>query len=604
MDTRVLIGDCRELLPTLAAESIHCCVTSPPYWGLRDYGTGSWEGGDANCDHLGQSLVSSKSTLRNDGRKHEGPYAEEKAVRVGMPFRGICGKCGAVRIDQQIGLEESLAAHIEVLVGVFREVKRVLRPEGTLWLNYGDAYATAANGRSAAATKAVGNDDRAFRDKPFSTVGGDCKPKDLLGMPWAIAFALRADGWYLRSAITIAKVNPMPESVTDRPTSATEMLFLLTKQASYYYDADAIRERSIDPEGKSRGGSLTRNGDDPFVSGLNHRSDPYKSSGFRNRRNWWPITSQPTRGVVVYGRHRITSPDCPIHGCQAAQVHVPEDDAQPNVSLIDHNRRSDTDLAQEPEASASSTREDQCASPSGEFSARPRSSETSRSGGLLEQDETCVDRLASRIECRESAAHLLSSDDHTHGSNTSADCAADEMAACPSDETLSDNEDSVTWGDPPLECTCKHTRRAKKSLDHFASFPDALVKPCLLAGTSEKGCCPGCGAPWERDVEKDEALAKTRRGTSSYASRGLEAGRRFGSATPGYTTSVTTTGWSPSCPCGYRDTIPCTVLDPFAGSGTVGRVAADLGRKAILIELSEAYAQIQGRKLAQKTLML
>lgn len=179
----ILQGDCLRLLRDMPDESVHCIVTSPPYWGLRDYGT-----------------------------------------------------------DGQIGLEASLREHIDLIVEVFEECRRVLRKDGTLWLNYGDAYASSVNGRSAADTKATGKDDRAFRDKPLNTTrGSGLKSKDLMGLPWRIAFALQDAGWYLRSDIIWRKPNPMPESTRDRPTRAHEYVFLFSKRERYFYDADAIR---------------------------------------------------------------------------------------------------------------------------------------------------------------------------------------------------------------------------------------------------------------------------------------------------------------------------------------------------------------------------
>src|SRR5262245_34090154 len=241
MQPEVLIGDCREILPRLPGASVHCVVTSPPYFGLRDYGTGHWEGGEAQCDHR---------VRRWDGPKQtQGAQSGHAAGRDRLD-RADC-HCGARRIDRQIGLEESPEEYLETLVAVFREVKRVLRDEGTLWLNMGDSH---AQGGKPATTKELAGDRERAKGRHYptdafagypgwnraaGTAGNRYKPKDLLLMPFRLAMALQADGWYLRSAITLCKQNPMPESVTDRPTQATEMLFLLSKRAKYYYDADA-----------------------------------------------------------------------------------------------------------------------------------------------------------------------------------------------------------------------------------------------------------------------------------------------------------------------------------------------------------------------------
>lgn len=184
MTTTILRGDCRAILPTLADASVQCCVTSPPYYGLRDYG-----------------------------------------------------------VDGQIGLEPTPDEYVAEMVAVFREVRRVLRDDGTLWLNIGDSYAR----ERAKGGSGPGGKNRKAYGEAYGEAGGagvplGVKPKDLLGIPWMLAFAMRADGWYLRSDIIWAKPNPMPESVRDRPTSAHEHVFLLSKSDRYYYDADAIRE--------------------------------------------------------------------------------------------------------------------------------------------------------------------------------------------------------------------------------------------------------------------------------------------------------------------------------------------------------------------------
>ncbi len=269
------------MLRTLPAESVHCVVTSPPYWGLRDY--------------------------------------------------GVAG---------QLGLEPTLGEHIEAMVAVFREVRRVLRADGTCWLNYGDCYATAPNGRSAADTKAAGNDDRTFRDKPFSTVGpiyaqdrpstvtrgfnsgskqnaqppsgrimagGTLKPKDLCMIPNRLAIALQDDGWWVRSEIVWHKPNPMPESITDRPAVAHEKLWLLSKSARYYYDAEAVRTPATSngkykmPDGWDTGpgahGSFHRQGREKGRKSDKQRGHGRRHAGFNDRWDAMPVAEQRANGA-------------------------------------------------------------------------------------------------------------------------------------------------------------------------------------------------------------------------------------------------------------------------------------------------------------------
>lgn len=237
MTVTILQGDVLAVLATLADESIDCCVTSPPYWGLRDYGTGRWEGGDPACEH--------RSPTMRDGRSEDRPKlagsAATNSYQLKLAHRSACGKCGAVKVDEQIGLEATLDQHLAVMLAVFREVRRVLKKDGTLWLNYGDCYASSPNGRSAADTKATGNDDRTFRDKPMSTVGGVLKPKDLCMIPNRLAIALQEDGWWVRSEIIWGKPNPMPDSSGRyRPSTAHEKIFMLAKSGKCYYDAAAV----------------------------------------------------------------------------------------------------------------------------------------------------------------------------------------------------------------------------------------------------------------------------------------------------------------------------------------------------------------------------
>lgn len=240
----VIVGDCVKGMQTLEAGSVHTCVTSPPYFGLRDY-----------------------------------------------------------QMDGQIGLEDTPEAYVARLVEVFREVRRVLRDDGTLWLNIGDSYARGFGGGSPGAKSST--NVGAFKGRKAGRVPAGLSQKDLIGIPWRVAFALQADGWCLRQDIIWYKPNPMPESVKDRCTKAHEYIFLLSKSPRYYFDSAAIRE----PEacGRKRGPALhpdakSTNGN----GGLARR----ESDGFRNRRSVWTVTTKPYKGA-----HFATFPPDLIEPC-------------------------------------------------------------------------------------------------------------------------------------------------------------------------------------------------------------------------------------------------------------------------------------------------
>ncbi len=353
-----------------------------------------------------------------------------------------------------------MEAHLEAMVEVFSLCRRVLRKDGTMWMNYGDCYACAPNGRKAAD---IVGDDRCFRDKPFSTVtngrrnasGGaqiagegrfaaaNLKPKDLVMMPHRVAMALQADGWYVRQDIVWYKLNPMPESCQDRPTRSHEYVFLLTRSERYFYDADAIRERTGNEMGSDEYSAQCKKWEyDATLRGKQHSGNGKHDGGRthpagRNKRSVWTLASQSFSGA------------------------------------------------------------------------------------------------------------------------------------------------------------------------HFATFPEALVEPCILAGTSERGCCPHCGAPWDRVVEREPGFpareqdiggGMTRRtgAATNYAYRGIGIARGKQK------------GWAPTCLCPHAeaDCVPCVCLDPFGGSGTVGLVATRLGRRSILIELNPEYVSIAEERNAQMGLGL
>jgi len=267
------IGNCLDILPTLPEKSVDCCVTSPPYWGLRDYG-----------------------------------------------------------VEGQLGLEETPDKFVDNLVKVFREVRRVLKDNGTLWLNLGDTYSNHRDSKSTSQTLAKGGSsekahviekgkNHSRNSKMLKSVG--LKHKDLVGIPWRVALALQQDGWYLRSDIIWSKPNPMPESVTDRPTKAHEYIFLLSKSEKYYYDNEAIKEPiaestigrgPVDFGGAKGRGYKPEEGDPNFRNGSEQwgRTFNYKSSckNGRNKRTVWTVPTKPYKEA-----HFATFPPKLIEPC-------------------------------------------------------------------------------------------------------------------------------------------------------------------------------------------------------------------------------------------------------------------------------------------------
>ena len=244
----ILFGDCRETLKKFD-EKARVCVTSPPYYGLRDYGTATWIGGDPNCNHRRDTKVKPENCITGH-KNHDTMLGVGDAI-----YKSVCEKCGAIRQDSQIGLEETPEEYVKEMVKVFRLVRDNLTDDGTLWLNIGDSYYNYRPGKGQGLVKqsvSKTNQDLPSKCNRRGNKLQGYKEKDLIGIPWLLAFALRKDGWYLRQDIIWSKPNPMPESVRDRCTKSHEYIFLFSKNQNYYFDVDAIKEPTVDGRGLKR----------------------------------------------------------------------------------------------------------------------------------------------------------------------------------------------------------------------------------------------------------------------------------------------------------------------------------------------------------------
>lgn len=421
----ILVGDALEQLKTLPAQSVHCVVTSPPYWGLRDYG-----------------------------------------------------------VEGQLGLEASPQAYLDRMIPIFRQIRRVLRRDGTLWLNMGDCYATGAGkaeipGGGPRGERWLGDASRHRDEKRRSTRDGtNCgkntaiaamgpmnqpnrmvipglKPKDLVGMPWRLALALQADGWWLRQDNIWHKRNVMPESTRDRTTRAHEYLFQLTRAQHYFYDATAIEEPQVEHERTRRLREQSQGLDTVYSL----RGD---DGSFRHTK---PGRSGAVKTVAA--RHALA-----VKGTR--------------------NKRSVWSIATQPFKEA-----------------------------------------------------------------------------------------------------------------HFATFPEKLIEPCIMAGTSEKGCCSHCGAPELRKIQPTPEYAELLQGNiGKNHLKSRDEDRKTGREGNGIAShgnvgrGYQTTGWESGCNCRLGRIEPCVVLDPFMGAGTTALVALKLGRRFIGIELNPAYAEIARKRIA------
>ena len=375
---KIILGDCVAGMQTLPDGCVQTCITSPPYWGLRDYQGGT----------------------------------------------------------EEIGQEETVEGYVEKMVEVFREIKRILRDDGTVWLNLGDSYMSARGCAPPPQTFANGNADGQPKDfvPPNRRDQKGLKNKDMIGIPWRVAFALQADGWYLRQDIVWHKPNPMPESVEDRCTKAHEYIFLLSKSPHYYYDHVAIKEDAVgvphSPGNKNVTQPKEKGARDPAL-------DPdrvWALDGKKNKRSVWTVNTKGYKGA------------------------------------------------------------------------------------------------------------------------------------------------------------------------HFAVYPEKLIEPCILAGTSEHGCCSKCGTPYERQV-KHRRISRTELEPSDPRYRPNKYKGEYeeinGKGDAGYCSSETI-GWEASCKCEDASIVPCVVFDPFTGSGTTAVVALKNNRKYIGTELNPDYVKIAEERIKEE----
>jgi DNA modification methylase len=526
MSFQIVVGDCRETLKMLPDESVHCVVTSPPYFGLRSYievPPVAW-GGDPSCAHAWGEEIEGAF----DGRSFEGKVEgtdgvfERKKARlngVGALKAGqTCARCGAWL--GHWGLEPTFERWLANSVEVFREVRRVLRSDGTFWLNVGQSYATSPRGNKAgdhstSSLTSPGRQDgiQRVQSKPDF---GSFKMKDLIMQGPFLAEALRRDGWYLRQTCVWAKRNCLPERAHDRPAVAHEYVFLLAKSARYFYDDAAVRvpyaEKTKPQKGTKYKGQNTK-----------ERKDGSQNASDAKRRI---IESMERRG----GRNLRT---------------VWEDDEK-LVTLL-------------------------------------RSAISVRSNDLLSS-------MIGSLLARDPVLEVLTRDGF-EGVDDLWERAGEALALLEGRVAVGDS--SVWWVNPQANPSA-----------HTAAFPEALVTPCIKAGTSEKGACPLCGAPWWRQVDvsyqshgviaetdKDREGLRLRNETGEQHVGTKFSNRKHGRATK----EVATVGWEPGCECRKPDgqpyePRPCVVLDPCGGSGTVGVVSERLGRDSILLELSPLYA--------------
>lgn len=602
MTVRILVGDVRARLKDLAAGSVQTVVTSPPYWGLRDYGTATWADGDPACDHKMQVGGVGRSTLgpASGGHAISPEKQRESQERQRTPYARVCGKCGARRSDEQIGLEASPAEYLRTMVGVFREIRRVLRDDGTCWVNMGDSYANdtkwggSSGGKHVTALHGESGIGRGKR-----TTG--LKAKDLIGIPWRLAFALQDDGWWLRQDIVWAKPNPMPESVRDRCTKAHEYLFLLAKSEKYFIDMDAIAEE-CSPETHPRlAGNATASGSTRANGGT--RADrPMKALAPRGADrvpSGWDTGAGDHRGTE--GRYKNEDVSARMgRGPGWRETGKSESMDNALIDVVDRrNKRSVWTIGSEPFREA-------------HFATFPTAlvepcilAGTSAAGccqdcgapwtRTVERQAAVVDRSERQHEMgrtRMSGTQLEAARSTTTGWRPTCICGAPPGIRPGDLETI---ESPASTDDEPLEDPSLEVGRAGMARPRRA---DEGVRPMTRYEQANYARQLRAAPPAAR--EQMAAVA----GAEAYAhyERTDRSGAR---AIPeGLLEAWIDRAWieraAPPPTWETRAPVPCTVLDPFGGSGTTALVAERHHRDSVLVELNEAYAAMADRRIREE----
>ena len=494
---KYLIGDVRKVLKGMPDHSVQCAVTSPPYWGLRDYEIppSVW-GGDLECKHEWED-VTTPSKHTDDGAGGStlvGSTTRQEQCQRTPTTHSTCHKCGAWR--GCLGLEPTLEMYVEHMLEVCRGLWRVLRDDGTFWLNLGDCYATSPAGQTDYApywkTGGAKNAGKTYRgDIPKKW--GNLKQKDLVMMPARMAISLQADGWTVRSKVIWFKKNPMPESCTDRPTSSYEEIFELTKSNKPIYWVNVYR------------GKGTRKQPKPdylyfdLKDNITYEEEPEgfdPEAGDKDGNNLWKKENQWRGHDYFYDDDAVREPHQPKS--------LVRDEAGWNAAFKGRHTMPG-------EKRPHSTDKTGFCNPSGR--------------NLRNVWEIYMDEFQQFLRWK-------------------ADHADD----------LKDVWKIATQPYPEA---------------HFATFPEKIPETCIKAGTSEKGCCPQCGAPWER-VEQETHPEMIER-------------KDF---------------FQPTCDCpDNTGDDRCVVLDLFAGSGTTLLVGHNMGRDVIGIDISKKYAKLASKRI-------